>query len=156
MEISVALAFMNSSLPSAAPSHVGTALLSGDHLARDLSALMEEIERTRDWFNAQMEAQLASLHQLQAAVQQDGQHHSSSMAALFQAAPASADVPALPPETGLPPAHVAEPAEATTVVLSPPFMTALNPQLEQATLQELNTALSRAFAEISSRGGMLA
>ena len=34
-------------------------------------------------------------------------------------------------------------------------ITALDPELEQATLRELNDALSRAFSEISSRGGML-
>jgi hypothetical protein len=33
---------------------------------------------------------------------------------------------------------------------------ALHPDLEQATLRELNEALTSAFAEISARGGMLA
>jgi hypothetical protein len=32
----------------------------------------------------------------------------------------------------------------------------LDPELEKATLRELNDALARAFSEISSRGGMLA
>jgi hypothetical protein len=42
-----------------------------------------------------------------------------------------------------------------TIILAPPLMATLDPQLEQATLYELNNALTRAFSEISARGGMM-
>lgn len=39
----------------------------------------------------------------------------------------------------------------TSIVLSATVPTSLDPELEQATLEELNSALSQAFAEISGR-----
>ena len=39
---------------------------SGEEFTHELAALVADIQRTKDWFNAQMDAQLASLHQLHA------------------------------------------------------------------------------------------
>lgn len=129
---------------------------SGDPFANELNALVQDIQRTREWFNSQLDAQLASLHQLCAATQADEPKCALSMATLFEA----------PPPVSAPPAPVAE-VEVTAPAVSkvtsvhqafilPPTLTAtLDPQLEQATLHELNNALTRAFSEISARGGMI-
>lgn len=145
----------------------------GEHLAQQLASLVDEIQRTRDWFNAQIETQLNSLRQLRAAMQPDEPTYSASMATLFQApqaAPAAPSAPALalpapasptaltPPDTEVPTPPVngnGVKHEHEAIVLPPTHITALDPELEQATLRELNDALSRAFSEISARGGML-
>lgn len=161
MEFLIDLDLMSFPPPTSHLSPPGITAAAGEHFARDLTALVEDIERTRDWFNAQMEAQLASLHQLQAAMRADDSGQGTSMAALFETPPAAVTVVAPEKEparmTPLPASSSAPTASpAKTIVLPPTMMSALNPQMEQATLQELNTALSRAFAEISSRGGMMA
>lgn len=132
-------------LPAAEP-----APMPPDSLARDLAALVEDIQRTKEWFNAQMDAQLAGLHHLRAALNIDPSACGDSIATLFEPPqPVEEEEPiaVLP----LPPMPVAHPA----VILPPSKITSLDPDLEQATLRELNEALSSAFAEISARGGML-
>ena len=47
------------------------------------------------------------------------------------------------------------PPKLTSVVLASLPQAGIDPHLEQATLSELNEALSLAFTEIASRGGML-
>jgi hypothetical protein len=47
------------------------------------------------------------------------------------------------------------PPKLTSVVLASQDPAGIDPQLEQATLAELNEALSLAFTEIAGRGGML-
>ena len=62
------------------------------------------------------------------------------------------------PEPAAPPPPAAEKKISTVhqAIILPPTLTAkLDPELEQATLHELNNALTRAFSEISARGGML-
>ena len=121
---------------------------SPDRLECDLAALMDDIQRTRAWLNTQMDAQLASLQQIQTAMQIHEPPPRHPMAALFEAPPPVMELtPAEPPVAVAPKAHA--------VVLSPAKTASLDPDLEQATLQELNTALSRAFAEISARGGLV-
>ncbi|MGV3662059.1 MAG: hypothetical protein ACO1TE_17875 [Prosthecobacter sp.] len=151
---------LNAAPPSTAPS-----ARSGVELAHELTALVDEIQRTRDWFNTQIEAQLSSLRQLRATMQAGEPACRASISTLFEAPhpivametlpPVAAAVVMAPPAApnpfalgGFAPVHQA-------VVLPPTHVTTLDPELEQATLRELNDALSRAFAEISSRGGML-
>ncbi len=121
----------------------------------ELAALVEDIQRTKDWFITQLDGQLASLNQLRDAMQAEPPACSPSMAALF-AAPTPVilpPAPALPAKTNGAQNGVHHPHQA--IVLPPTMITALDPELEQATLHELNNALTRAFSEISSRGGML-
>ena len=129
---------------------------SGELFAKEVAALVHDIQRTREWFNSQLDAQLASLHQLCAAAPVEEPKPTLSMATLFEA-PRPVSAP-LPP----PVAEVTAPVEVTKVssvhqaiVLPPTLTAALDPHLEQATLHELNNALTRAFSEISSRGGMI-
>ena len=124
--------------------------LAGDQFSQELALLMDEIQRTREWFNTQIEAQLISLNQLRAAMQVDNSACSASMDTLFHP-PHPVEVKMLPaPESkGVLHQHQA-------IVLPPTKIVTLDPELEKATLHELNDALARAFSEISSRGGMLA
>lgn len=141
---------------------------SGVQLANELTALVDEIQRTRDWFNTQIEAQLSSLRHLKATIQMEEPVCRASVSTLFEAPHPVVAVDALPPvvPTTLLPAvaPTASPnpmfalgglAPVHQAVVLPPAATTLDPELEQATLRELNDALSKAFAEISSRGGML-
>lgn len=121
-----------------------------DSLARDLTALVDDIERTKKWFNAQMDAQLAGLRELRETIEMDtptgedpAPHRSAEVT--------PADSPAWVAPSA-PTSNTGHPA----VILPPSKITALHPDLEQATLRELNDALTSAFAEISARGGMLA
>ncbi|MDZ4402330.1 hypothetical protein [Prosthecobacter sp.] len=126
---------------------------SGDQFAHELAALVDDIQRTRDWFNTQLDTQLASLHQLRTAMQESKQPvFSPSMATLFEA-----PRPVTPPPDPEPPPPAANSIRTVhqAIILPPTLTTTLDPQLEQATLHELNNALARAFSEISSRGGML-
>ena len=124
---------------------------SSERFADELASLVEEIQSTRDWFNAQMNEQLASLHQLRASMHADDEGYSTPMATLFEAP----HPVVVPPEPVEPAAPVAIKHQHQAIVLAPTMAMTLDPQLEQATLHELNHALSRAFSEISSRGGML-
>lgn len=128
---------------------------AGDPLMHELAALVEDIQRTKDWFINQLDSQLASLNQLREAMQIEAPARSPSMAALFEA-PAPVIVPpapAAPAKTNGDQHGVHHSHQA--IVLPPTMITALDPELEQATLHELNNALTRAFSEISARGGML-
>ncbi|MDZ4288391.1 MAG: hypothetical protein U0984_10560 [Prosthecobacter sp.] len=77
---------------------------------------------------------------------------------LCAAAPA-AETSAMPPPTSLfecPPVNVqlapaADFVPASSLVIKAAAPAALDPQLEQATLEELNSALSKAFAHIAGR-----
>ena len=129
---------------------------SGDLFANEVAALVHDIQRTREWFNSQLDAQLASLHQLCAAAPAEEPKHSLSMATLFEAPrPVSAPLP--PPVVEvIAPVEVTKASSVHQAIVLPPTLTAaLDPHLEQATLHELNNALTRAFSEISSRGGMI-
>lgn len=147
------------------PPAVASPVRNGTHLAQELSSLVDEIQRTREWFNTQIEAQLSSLRQLRAAMQSEDPTYRASIATLFEPPhpvlapePPPASVMSLvaaplaqafaPVSNGYAPNHQA-------VVLPPTHIATLDPELEQATLRELNDALAKAFSEISSRGGML-
>jgi hypothetical protein len=125
---------------------------TGEQFSQELALLVADIQRTKDWFNAQMDAQLVGLHQLRASMQVDDPACSTPMATLFEA-PRPVVVEAMAPEPTLPKVRNDRPLQP--VVLPATLAMALDPQLEQATLHELNNALSLAFSEISSRGGML-
>ncbi|MHB1078691.1 MAG: hypothetical protein ACYC67_04765 [Prosthecobacter sp.] len=149
----------NATLPPGLP------VRSGELFANELTALVQDIQRTRDWFNHRLDAQLASLKQLCAATHAEESKCTHSVATLFEAprpvtlpaaeepAPAAAaPAPAVPP----PQAPVKAVSTVHQAIILPPTLTAtLDPQLEQATLHELNNALTRAFSEISARGGMI-
>ncbi|MBB5034583.1 hypothetical protein [Prosthecobacter vanneervenii] len=142
--------------PPGLPAH------SDELFANELTALAQEIQRTREWFNHQLDAQLARLKKLCAATRTEEAAAGLSTAMLFQephpellltasSAPAhEAQATVMPP-----PAPRTVPVIPQTFVLQPTLTASLDPELEQATLHELNNALSRAFAEISARGGML-
>lgn len=169
---------MSFSALTAAPAPPST-LRPGSDLARELSALVDEIQQTREWFNAQIEGQLASLRRLRSAVQgaaAAGESCHASLSTLFEAPHPVVDMDAAateadssptplavalanafaPAETAFTPAAPgAATAPPEAVVLPPTHLAMLDPELEQATLRELNDALAKAFAEISARGGML-
>lgn len=154
---------------------------TGVELAHELSALVDEIQRTRDWFNSQIEAQLSSLQQLKATMQASAAPSRAPVATLFEAPHPVVTAEPLPPppappltapgqfqmgafapttvgafptaSTSMPPPPVVPFHQA--VVLPPAHVTTLDPELEQATLRELNDALAKAFAEIAARGGMI-
>lgn len=141
---------MNPPSSHATLSGLQTAACPPDSLARDLTALVDDIERTKKWFNAQMDAQLAGLRELRETIEMDtpaGEDPAQSLAA--EVAPVEVPVRTSP---SAPTPNKEHPA----VVLPPSKIIALHPDLEQATLRELNDALTSAFAEISARGGMLA
>jgi hypothetical protein len=123
---------------------------AGGQLSQELESLMDEIQRTREWFNTQIEAQLSSLNQLRAAMQVDDSVSCASMDALFHP-----PQPVIPTPTPMPERKSAQ-HQHQAIVLPPTHIVTLDPELEKATLRELNDALARAFSEISSRGGMLA
>ncbi len=107
-------------------------------LASQLQGMLEDLRRTRESVLGQMDAQIARASGLLKAI------HS---------------VPA--PQPALPPLHppameiMQAPPKLTSVVLASHEPASIDPQLEQATLAELNEALSLAFTEIAGRGGML-
>lgn len=138
--------------PNATLPPPGLSVRSGDLLANEMAALVQDIQRTREWFNSQLDAQLASLYQLCAATHGEKSKCTLSMATLFEAPPA----PVPPPVVETPAPEVRKVTSVHQAIILPPTLTAtLDPQLEQATLHELNNALTRAFAEISARGGMI-
>jgi len=156
----------NATLPPGLP------VRSGDLFANELAALVQDIQRTREWFNHRLDAQLACLKQLCAATHAEESKCTHSMATLFEAprpvtlpaaveptpsAVTSAPAAAAPAPVVLPPqAPVKAVSAMHQAIIMPPTLTAtLDPQLEQATLHELNNALTRAFSEISARGGMI-
>ncbi|MDB6003928.1 MAG: hypothetical protein JWR15_915 [Prosthecobacter sp.] len=144
--------------PTATLPPPGMPVRSGDPFANELKALVQDIQRTRDWFNSQLDAQLASLHQLCAAKQADEPKCVLSMATLFEAPrPVSAPAPLVEVAVeAAPPVAVNKVTSVHQAIILPPTLTAtLDPLLEQATLHELNNALTRAFSEISARGGMI-
>ena len=134
--------------PPGLPAH------SGALFANELTALAQEIQRTREWFNSQLDAQLARLKKICAATQIEEPSSGLSAAMLFQEPPlpVTTEVQA---EVLPPPVLRTAPIIPQAFVLQPTLTAPLDPELEQATLHELNNALSRAFAEISARGGML-
>lgn len=153
---------MSLPLPKATLPPPGLPARSGDFFAKELAALVQDIQRTREWINSQLDAQLASLHQLCAATQTHESKCALSMATLFEAphpvTHVAAGEPAAEAATPVPAPPAAEKKISTVhqAIILPPTLTAkLDPELEQATLHELNNALTRAFSEISARGGML-
>ncbi len=98
---------------------------SGEPFAKEFKALVQDIQRTRDWFNSQLDAQLACLHQLCAATHADEPKCALSMATLFEA-PRPVTTPQPPPLAAV--EHV--PATATKVssvhqaIVLPPTLTA--------------------------------
>lgn len=149
----------NATLPPGLP------VRSGDLFANELAALVQDIQRTREWFNLRLDAQLACLKQLCAATHAEESKCTHSVATLFEA-PRPVTMPsvveptpaaAAPTPAVLPPQAPWKPVSSVhQAIILPPTLTAtLDPQLEQATLHELNNALTRAFSEISSRGGMI-
>ncbi|MFM2167491.1 MAG: hypothetical protein RIS79_1862 [Verrucomicrobiota bacterium] len=109
-------------------------------LVSHLQGMVEELRRTRESFLGQMDAQIA---------------RASGLLKVLDAAPPAA-------QGALPPLHppnqemLQPPPKLTSVVLSSQEQAGIDPHLEEATLAELNAALSQAFTEIANRGGLLA
>jgi hypothetical protein len=108
---------------------------SPDVLARQLDGFAAELQQTKDWFQQQMDAQIAQLNSLR-------ERLTGAVAP-----PAAAIVPMS--------RALAMPPSVKSVVITAPDQPGIDPHLEQATLEELNQALSLAFTEIASRGGMI-
>lgn len=102
-------------------------------IAAQLQSLVRELEHTRESVLGQIDNQIAR-----------ATHLLSSLQASQQVS--------IPHEAihGL---H--QPPKLTSIVMTAPATEGIDPNLEQATLAELNQALSLAFKEIASRGGML-
>lgn len=131
----------------------GIPVRSGEPFAHEFASLVDDIQRTRDWFNRQLDAQLACLYKLCASPPAEEPKSELPLTTLFEAPRPVAPLPVAAPT---PPAAPKPIASMHQAIILPPTLTAtLDPQLEQATLHELNNALTRAFAEISARGGML-
>ncbi len=148
---------MSFQTPNATLPPSGLSVRSGAPFAHELAALVQDIQHTREWFNSQLDAQLATLHRLCATTHADESKSALSMATLFEA-PRPVTAPPLPPIVAVEhmPAAVTKVSSVHQALILPPTLTAtLDPQLEQATLHELNNALTRAFSEISARGGMI-
>lgn len=102
-------------------------------LARQLQGLVSELQHTRDSVIGQIDSQIARANSLLTHVQ------------------GSTQSPAI--QHAMHPLQ--QPPKLTSIVMSAPATDGIDPNLEQATLAELNEALSLAFKEIASRGGML-
>jgi hypothetical protein len=75
------------------------------------------------------------------------------MATLFEA---PHPVEAAPAETVVETPAASAPRQLyQAIVLPPTHIAAIDPEMKQVTQRELNDALSRAFSEISTSGGML-
>ena len=105
-------------------------------LVAQLQGMLEDLRRTRESVLGQMDAQIARASGLLKAI------HVPQPPALPPLHPPASNVMQAPPKL-------------TSVVLSSQEQAAIDPQLEEATLAELNAALSQAFTEIASRGGLL-
>lgn len=109
-------------------------------LATQLEGVLRELNRTRNTLVTQIDAQIAHANGLLRHLQEIAppRHFPT---------PTSAPAPV--------PGIMQTPPKLTSVVLASPAQPGLDPELEQATLAELNEALALAFTEIASRGGML-
>lgn len=90
----------------------------------------------------ELDAQILALEELQQPAQREQQPKSKPC--LFESEP----IPPIP-ATAVKPAWQNQPP--TSIVMEATSPMALAPELEQATLEELNNALSKAFAQISGR-----
>lgn len=133
----------------------GMPVRSGDLFAQEFAALMDDIQRTRDWFNRQLDSQLACLQKLCAATRVEEPKSTLSTATLFEAPRPAAATPVAVAAPARPASLKAISSVHQAIILPPTLTATLDPQLEQATLHELNNALTRAFSEISARGGMI-
>jgi hypothetical protein len=102
-------------------------------LAAQLQGLVRELQHTRQSVLGQIDSQIARAKSLLSSV------------------PTSL----LMSSTQGPIHGLDQPPKLTSIVMTAPTTEGIDPNLEQATLAELNEALSLAFKEIASRGGML-
>jgi hypothetical protein len=104
---------------------------------------------------AQLETVRRELLQLQSCLNSQIEQHLERVKQVLGTLPAPA-TPAAPvsqaPSAPLPLKKV---HSSTSVTLTAAQPEAIDPDLEEATLAELNTALASAFSEIAARGGML-
>ena len=108
-------------------------LTSPSPVEAQLEGFATQLKHTREWFLQQMDLQLAQLNSLRQSLEANAQ---------FTPTPSMRKVLESPPS-------------ANSITLAAPDQPGIDPALEQATLAELNSALSLAFTEIASRGGML-
>lgn len=85
MEFLIDLGSMSFQTLNAAPTSTAPSPRAGVQLAHELTALVDEIQRTRDWFNTQIEAQLSSLRHLKATMQVEEPMCRASVSTLFEA-----------------------------------------------------------------------
>lgn len=155
---------MNCSPPLAASQGASADPTLGESVTQQLARMTAELQQTRAWFNAQIDAQLSSLQQLRERAPTDWPAVGTPAATLY-----AEPHPVTAAETGHDIARDERPSSSEqkesdsataglahrAIVMPPTRISALDPQMEQDTLRELNDALARAFAEISARGGML-
>ena len=103
---------------------------------------------------AQLETVRRELLQLQSSLNSQIEQHLERVKQVLGTVPApgtSAPVSQAPSA----PLPLKKTSSSTSVTLTAAQPEAIDPDLEEATLAELNTALASAFSEIAARGGML-
>jgi len=103
---------------------------------------------------AQLETVRRELLQLQSSLNSQIEQHLQRVKQVLGTVPApatSAPVSQAPSA----PLPLKKTSSSTSVTLTAAQPEAIDPDLEEATLAELNTALASAFSEIAARGGML-
>ena len=103
---------------------------------------------------AQLETVRRELLQLQSSLNSQIEQHLERVKQVLGTVPAPATSA---PVSQAPSAPLAlkKTSSSTSVTLTAAQPEAIDPELEEATLAELNTALASAFSEIAARGGML-
>jgi len=103
---------------------------------------------------AQLETVRRELLQLQSSLNSQIEQHLQRVKQVLGTVPASVTSA---PVSQAPSAPLAlkKTSSSTSVTLTAAQPEAIDPDLEEATLAELNTALASAFSEIAARGGML-
>ena len=103
---------------------------------------------------AQLETVRRELLQLQSSLNSQIEQHLERVKQVLGTVPAPA-TPAPVSQAPSAPLPLKKASSSTSVTLTAAQPEAIDPDLEEATLAELNTALASAFSEIAARGGML-
>ena len=103
---------------------------------------------------AQLETVRRELLQLQSSLNSQIEQHLERVKQVLGTVPAPV-TPAPVSQAPSAPLPLKKTSSSTSVTLTAAQPEAIDPDLEEATLAELNTALASAFSEIAARGGML-
>lgn len=104
---------------------------------------------------AQLETVRRELLQLQSSLNSQIEQHIERVKQVLGTLPAPVTPAAPVSQAPSAPLSPKKPSASMSVTLTAAQPEAIDPDLEEATLAELNTALASAFSEIAARGGML-